>query len=63
MHQTESGDPATRIEGATWRKSSYSNPYGNCVELAELADGRVAVRNSRQDRSEPDITCHRAHPR
>jgi hypothetical protein len=25
-----------------------SNPSGNCVELAELAGGMVAVRNSRQ---------------
>jgi hypothetical protein len=31
----------------TWRKSSHSNSTGNCVELAELADGSVAVRNSR----------------
>jgi hypothetical protein len=31
----------------TWRKSTASNPSGNCVELAELPGGRVAVRNSR----------------
>jgi hypothetical protein len=30
-----------------WRKSRASNPSGNCVELAGLADGAVAVRNSR----------------
>lgn len=30
-----------------WRKSRRSNPTGNCVELAPLADGGVAVRNSR----------------
>jgi Domain of unknown function (DUF397) len=30
-----------------WRKSTASNPSGNCVELAELADGGIAVRNSR----------------
>lgn len=30
-----------------WRKSSASNPSGNCVELAELAGGDIAVRNSR----------------
>jgi hypothetical protein len=31
-----------------WRKSSYSNPSGNCVELAELPTGLIAVRNSRE---------------
>ncbi len=30
-----------------WRKSTASNPSGNCVELAELPGGDVAVRNSR----------------
>lgn len=30
-----------------WRKSSASNPSGNCVEIAELAGGDIAVRNSR----------------
>lgn len=33
--------------GVIWRKSRHSNPSGNCVEVAELADGRIAVRNSR----------------
>ncbi|HXW45812.1 MAG TPA: DUF397 domain-containing protein [Streptosporangiaceae bacterium] len=28
-------------------KSSYSGPQGNCVEIAYLADGQVAMRNSR----------------
>lgn len=30
-----------------WRKSSASNPQGNCVELAVLGRGRVGMRNSR----------------
>jgi hypothetical protein len=31
-----------------WVKSSYSGPTGgNCVEIAFLADGGVAMRNSR----------------
>jgi Domain of unknown function (DUF397) len=30
-----------------WRKSSASNPSGNCVELAELTGGDIAMRNSR----------------
>jgi uncharacterized protein DUF397 len=31
---------------ATWRKSIRSNLSGNCVEVAVLADGGTAVRNS-----------------
>jgi hypothetical protein len=33
-----------------WRKSTASNPTGNCVELAELPNGGIAVRNSRSPR-------------
>jgi hypothetical protein len=32
---------------AGWRKSQRSNPDGNCVELAVLDSGEIAVRNSR----------------
>jgi hypothetical protein len=32
---------------APWKKSSYSGPQGNCVEVADMADGQVAMRNSR----------------
>ena len=47
MDQVYNGMPATELRGATWRKSRRSNSQGNCVELAELADGAVAMRNSR----------------
>ncbi len=30
-----------------WRKSARSNASGNCVELAQLPEGGVALRNSR----------------
>jgi hypothetical protein len=30
-----------------WSKSRRSNPNGNCVEMAQLPDQQVAVRNSR----------------
>jgi hypothetical protein len=45
--------------GPHWRKSSASNPSGNCVELAELADGDIAVRNSRHP-SGPTLVYTRA---
>jgi len=41
------GVSADLLVGATWRKSSYSGYNGNCVEVAALDDGAVAVRNSR----------------
>jgi len=41
------GMSADLLVGATWRKSSHSGYNGNCVEVAALADGAVAVRNSR----------------
>jgi hypothetical protein len=40
--------PATELPEVTWHKSRRSGPQGgNCVEVARLADGQVAVRNSR----------------
>lgn len=41
------GVQASLLPSASWRKSSYSNPSGNCVEAAELSADAVAVRNSR----------------
>src|SRR5215467_10777666 len=34
------------LRAAEWRKSSHSNPSGNCVEIARLPGQRVAVRDS-----------------
>jgi hypothetical protein len=48
MVKASTGMPASELRGAVWLKSDYSNPNGNCVEVAELPDGTIAVRNSRQ---------------
>jgi hypothetical protein len=41
------GIPAGELADARWRKSGRSSAQGNCVELAALPGGGVAVRNSR----------------
>jgi hypothetical protein len=46
--QITNGMSATGLGAVEWRKSTVSNPSGNCVEVAALADGAVAVRNSRE---------------
>ena len=49
MTKIGNGVPAAHLEGARWVKASRSGPTGgNCVEVAFLEDGQVAVRNSRQ---------------
>jgi hypothetical protein len=49
MSYIRNGMDASALAGVTWIKSSYSGPTGgNCVEVAFLGDGQVAVRNSRQ---------------
>jgi hypothetical protein len=47
MEQVHNGMPADLLSGVAWRKSRYSGAIGNCVEVAPLDGGEVAVRNSR----------------
>ena len=46
MSSVPNGERASAL-GARWIKSTHSNAEGNCVEVAVLADGAVAMRNSR----------------
>jgi len=52
------GTKAGRLDGMAWRKSRHSNPSGNCVEIAELPGGAVAIRNSRHPDG-PALVCQR----
>jgi len=48
MSCIRNGMDASVLTGVTWVKSSRSGPTGgNCVEVAFLGDGQIAVRNSR----------------
>jgi hypothetical protein len=47
VNEIRNGMPAAQLAGTTWTKSSYSGAIGNCVEVAKLAGGEVAMRNSR----------------
>jgi hypothetical protein len=57
--QFANGARADELGAVQWRKSQASNPSGNCVEVAALAGGEVAVRNSRHP-SGPALVYTRA---
>lgn len=46
-HEIHNGMAANQLTEAQWRKSRYSGAVGNCVEVATLDTGEIAVRNSR----------------
>lgn len=41
------------VTNAVWRKSTYSGPDGNCVEVAFLPGSEVAVRDTKDLGSGP----------
>jgi hypothetical protein len=47
MTHPHNGIPAPQLTGIRWQKSRRSNSQGACVELGGLADGEIAIRNSR----------------
>lgn len=47
MTETHNGMSATGLGDLRWQKSRRSNSQGNCVEMAELSSGEIALRNSR----------------
>lgn len=59
MEPIANGTQADQIPGVTWVKSSFSGANGECVEVAQLSNGEVAMRNSR-DPSGPALVYTRA---
>ncbi|MFI6340807.1 DUF397 domain-containing protein [Streptomyces sp. NPDC050535] len=47
MEQISNGVRADSLSNVAWVKSRHSTADGNCVELALLVGGDVAMRNSR----------------
>ena len=47
MSHTYNGMSASSLTDVAWKKSRYSNPNGECVEVAVLPTGEIAIRNSR----------------
>ena len=46
---------ARDLSRATWRKSSYSNGGGNCVEVADLSGGARVLRDSKNPDDGPKL--------
>ncbi len=59
QHNAHNGVLASHLGSVAWRKSRASNPSGDCVEVARLVGGAIAVRNSR-DPSGPALIHTRA---
>jgi hypothetical protein len=53
-YQAHNVRPA-EIAMASWYKSSASSYNGNCVEVSQLQDGRVAVRDTKDKASGPAL--------
>jgi hypothetical protein len=53
MYVQARGVTPSQVSGAFWRKSSYSNMNGNCVEIGRLLPNRVGIRDTKDKSAGP----------
>jgi hypothetical protein len=53
MYSRERGVTPAQVRGAFWRKSSFSNYDGSCVEIARLLSDSIGVRDTKDNGGEP----------
>ncbi len=58
MNEACNGMPSLELRDVEWRKSGRSSAQGNCVEVAKLQGGGVAVRNSRHPEGPALVFTH-----
>lgn len=58
MTAVHNGMPADALTGLTWQKSQRSGSAGNCVEVARLPGGGIAMRNSRDPKGPALVFTH-----
>jgi Domain of unknown function (DUF397) len=47
------GVTPSQVSGAVWRKSSFSNYNGSCIEVGRLQPDRIGIRDTKDNGSGP----------